>query len=59
MIEYRSIAWWYWLLTVCLLTVGVSAVPVGFKAEVRYRSMDAVTLARFAALIKAIAPDKR
>lgn len=30
MIEYRSISWWYWLATVCLLTIGVSGWPAAF-----------------------------
>ena len=30
MLEYRAIAWWYWLATVCLLTAGVLGWPTGF-----------------------------
>ena len=30
MLEYRSISWWYWLVTVGFLTVGVSGWPTGF-----------------------------
>ena len=30
MLEYRSISWWYWLVTVGFLTVGVSGWPMGF-----------------------------
>lgn len=30
MLEYRSISWWYWLVTVGLLTAGVSGWPAGF-----------------------------
>lgn len=34
MIEYRDISWWYWLVTACLLTYGVSGHPVGFTAAI-------------------------
>jgi hypothetical protein len=30
MLEYRSISWWYWLVTVGFLTAGVSGWPTGF-----------------------------
>lgn len=30
MIEYKRIAWWYWLVTACLLSVGVAGHDVGF-----------------------------
>jgi hypothetical protein len=30
MIEYRSISWWYWLMSVGFLTAGVSGWPPGF-----------------------------
>lgn len=30
MLEYRSISWWYWLVTVGFLTAGVSGWPAGF-----------------------------
>ena len=30
MLEYRSMSWWYWLVTVGLLTAGVSGWPTGF-----------------------------
>ena len=30
MIEYRDIAWWYWLVTAILLTVGMFADTTGF-----------------------------
>ncbi len=30
MVEYRALSWWYWLLTVGLLTAGVSGWPTGF-----------------------------
>ena len=34
MIEYRDIGWWYWLVTACLLTVGVAGYPVGFMLAI-------------------------
>lgn len=30
MFEYRTIGWWYWLVTVCLLTAGVLGWQTGF-----------------------------
>jgi len=30
MLEYRALSWWYWLVTVGLLTAGVSGWPTGF-----------------------------
>jgi hypothetical protein len=30
MIEYKDIGWWYWLVSACLLTLGVSGNPTGF-----------------------------
>ena len=30
MIEYRSTSWWYWLATVCLLTIGLAGWPTAF-----------------------------
>ena len=30
MLEYRSISWWYWLVTVGFLTAGVAGWPMGF-----------------------------
>lgn len=34
MLEYRSLAWWYWLVTVCLLTAGVVGWPAGFQLAI-------------------------
>jgi hypothetical protein len=34
MLEYRSIAWWYWLGTVCCLTAGVAGWPMGFDCAI-------------------------
>lgn len=30
MIDYKEISWWYWLITACLLTAGVSGLQAGF-----------------------------
>jgi hypothetical protein len=30
MIDYKEISWWYWVVTVCLLTAGVAGYPAGF-----------------------------
>ncbi len=30
MLDYRSLSWWYWLVTVCLLTAGVAGWSMGF-----------------------------
>jgi len=30
MVEYRALSWWYWLVTVGLLTAGVFGWPTGF-----------------------------
>ena len=29
-VEYKSIGWWYWLVTAGLLTYGVTVNPIGF-----------------------------
>lgn len=29
MIEYRDIGWWYWLITACLLSLGVAGIETG------------------------------
>lgn len=34
MIEYRSVAWWYWLATAIFLTAGVSGWPAGFLCAI-------------------------
>lgn len=30
MIEYKDIGWWYWLVSACMLTLGVLGNPTGF-----------------------------
>ena len=30
MIDYKELSWWYWFVTACLLTAGVSGHPIGF-----------------------------
>lgn len=42
MLEYRSIAWWYWLITVCLLTIGVSGMPIGFKLAIGFTAFQLI-----------------
>ena len=34
MLEYRAVAWWYWLATVGLLTVGVFGWPAAFPLAI-------------------------
>jgi len=34
MLEYRSLSWWYWLVTVCFLTAGVSVWAPGFLCAI-------------------------
>lgn len=34
MLEYKDIGWWYWLVTACLLTAGVSGTPAGFTLAI-------------------------
>jgi len=34
MIEYKSIGWWYWLVTAGLLTYGVTENPIGFMLAI-------------------------
>lgn len=45
MIDYRELSWWYWLLTACLLTVGVAGYPVGFPLAI---ALTVVQLVHFA-----------
>lgn len=30
MLDYKDTSWWYWLVTVCLLTAGLAGYPQGF-----------------------------
>lgn len=34
MLEYKDIGWWYWLVTACLLTVGVAGNTLGFTLAI-------------------------
>jgi hypothetical protein len=34
MIDYKELSWWYWLVTVCLLTAGVAGYPIGFMLAI-------------------------
>jgi hypothetical protein len=42
MLEYRSISWWYWLVTVGLLTAGVSGWPTGFMLAIGLTALQLV-----------------
>jgi hypothetical protein len=44
MVDCRSIGWWYWLVTVCLLTAGVAGWPLGFLCAI---AVTAFQLAHF------------
>ncbi len=35
-IEYRTVCWWYWLLTACLLTIGVAGYYIGFMLAIGF-----------------------
>lgn len=30
MIDYKEVSWWYWLVTACLLTIGIAGYQTGF-----------------------------
>lgn len=34
MIEYKDVGWWYWLVTVCLLTAGIAGWQYGFDSAI-------------------------
>ena len=34
MIDYKELSWWYWLVTACMLTAGVSGYPIGFTLAI-------------------------
>jgi len=44
MIEYRASSWWYWLVTVGLLTAGVSGWATGFQLAI---GLTVIQLAHF------------
>lgn len=33
-LEFRKLAWWYWLVTGCLLSAGLSGWPLGFPLAI-------------------------
>jgi len=33
-IEYKDIAWWYWLATVCCITSGIAGFDLGYNAAI-------------------------
>lgn len=36
MIEYKQLSWWYWLITVCLLTAGLAGYQWGFLLAIAF-----------------------
>jgi len=36
MIDYKELSWWYWLVTACLLTIGVAGYPFGFTLAIGF-----------------------
>ncbi|NEZ02566.1 hypothetical protein G4Y73_00210 [Wenzhouxiangella sp. XN201] len=34
MIDYNKLSWWYWLVTACLLTLGVGGYPLAFPLAI-------------------------
>jgi hypothetical protein len=42
MIDYDKIGWWYWLVTACLLTLGVSGHAVGFVLAIALTALQIV-----------------
>lgn len=36
MLEYRTLGWWYWLVTVCFLTAGVVGWTLGFQLAIGF-----------------------
>jgi len=51
MIEYRALSWWYWLVTVILLTAGVLGWPAAFLLAI---GLTVVQLAHFAVLERSV-----
>jgi hypothetical protein len=45
LIEYRTLGWWYWLVTVCLLTAGLAGWTDGFLWAI---ALTAFQMAHFA-----------
>lgn len=43
-LDYRSLSWWYWLASVCLLAAGVAGWAMGFKLAI---GLTAVQLIHF------------
>ncbi len=42
MIEYKDIAWWYWLVTAILLTIGILGNDLGFMLAIGLTSFQVV-----------------
>jgi hypothetical protein len=45
MLDYRALSWWYWLLSACLLTAGMSGWTMGFALAI---GLTVIQLAHFA-----------
>lgn len=52
MINYKEVSWWYWLVTACLLTAGVTGYQAGFFAAI---ALTVFQLVHFAIREKSIA----
>ena len=52
MIDYRTVSWWYWLVTVGLLTSGVCGWPAGFFLAV---ALTVIHLLHFIILQRSVA----
>lgn len=51
MIDYKELGWWYWLVTVCLLSAGLAGYAAGFKLAI---GLTAFQLVHFAIREKSI-----
>ena len=45
MIEYRELSWWYWLITVCLLTSGLVGFQPGFWLAIGFTLLQVILFA--------------
>lgn len=51
MLDYKELGWWYWLLTVCLLSAGLAGYEAGFRLAI---GLTAVQLVHYAIREKSI-----
>lgn len=42
MIDYKSLGWWFWLVTVSLLTAGLAGKPIGFTLAIGFTAYQLV-----------------